>query len=213
MKRCNSCGAVYDDSYDICVACGCRLSQETEGQKCQFSERRGSATVFHGVVTQTQTRQYYQNGFAKVIRALFAGEPYQLGHTSNLTVVRVEERTGNGSTGQAQEVVIYGGIQSILTAGDQVTIHTRHRGNRYVATRIFNHTVNNDVRIEGNVAAGVVWTLLILALVVIGSIIGFVASINYAAVGQSVMDFIGSLLPAGLSLLAAIWIIRSFFRL
>lgn len=212
MKRCNVCNTICDDSYEVCVACGNPLTTPEAPPEEPFSRQDGSVTVFHGVVVQADTRQYYQSGFTKVIRSLFAGEPYQLGHTSHITVLRLAQRTNGSNPGQAQEVVIYGGVQNILSPGDVVTVRTRRRGGRYIAADVFNHTVSSHVRIEGNVAAGVVQTLLALALIAIVGIVYVIASINYAEVGRSVTQFLTSLLPAVMAILAGWYIIRQFFR-
>lgn len=209
MRRCGVCNALCDDSYEVCVACGNPLTASEEPPEEPFSRQDSAVTVFHGTVVQADTRQYYQSGFTKVIRALFAGEPYQLGHTSHITVVRVAQRSGGA---QAQDVVIYGGVQNILSPGDVVTVRTRRRGGRYVAAEIFSHTIDSRLRIEGNVAAGVVQTLLALAIIAIVGIVYFIANINYAAVGRSVTQFLTSLLPVGMSILAGWYLIRQFFR-
>lgn len=245
MKRCNMCGAVYDDSHNICPTCGVRLatlssSEERIAQRnntpvnnesndyrspygsntspsqndttYRFIEYDGSTVVFNGAVAEANTQQYYQSKFTKIIRALFSSEPYQLSHTSYLTVFRVEEHSINNYPEQAQDIVLFGGIQNVFAPGDDVTVRTKRKGNRYIAKSVFNHSINSNVRIEGNIPAGVIQFLFIALVIAVFLIIYSIASVNYAAIGDAIMSFITSLIPTILTIGLLWYIIKSFFK-
>lgn len=245
MKRCNSCNAVYDDSYNLCPTCGVRLttlsgSEERLAQRntqngntgtysagttyggnttqqrnqpaYRFVEQDGSTVVFNGAVTEANTQQFYQSKFTKIIRAVFSSEPYQLSHTSYLTVFRVEEHSINNYPEQAQDIVLFGGIQNVLAPGDDVTVRAKRKGNRYVAKSIYNHSINSNVRLEANIPAGVVKFLFWALVLAVFWIIYSIATMNYAAIGQAIIQFITSLIPTILTIAILWYIIKAFFK-
>ncbi len=210
MKRCSLCNAVYDDSYGTCPTCGVRLNSLTEGAdrlvnsnvtvhnvplnngnrqnaqstSIQFYERSGSTHIFNGALAEVSTQQYYQSKSTKLIRALFSGEPYQLSHTSYITILRIEEHALRRYPEQAQDVVLFGGVQNVFAPGDDLTIRAKRKRNRYVAKRIFSHSIDRNIRIEGNIPAGVIrFLFLILVAAIIWAIHG-IASIDYLAFGN-----------------------------
>lgn len=245
MKRCNSCNAVYDDSYNICPTCGVHLATLSEREEriaqrnnstsnaglysddtsfghqttqqhnqpaYRFVEQDGSTVVFNGAVAESSTQQFYQSKFTKIIRAVFSSEPYQLSHTSYLTVFRVEEHSINNYPEQAQDIVLFGGIQNVLAPGDDVTVRAKRKGNRYVAKSIYNHSINSNVRLEANIPAGVVKFLFWALVLAVFWIIYSIATMNYAAIGQAIIQFITSLIPTILTI-AILWcIIKAFFK-
>ena len=177
----------------------------------RFMQSDGSYVTFNGAVAESNTQQFYQSKTTKFIRALFSSEPYQLSHTSYITVFRVEEHSFYNYPEQAQDIVLFGGIQNVFAPGDDVTVRAKRTGNRYVAKSVFNHSINSEVRIEGNIPAGVIQCLvmaLVLALIVI---IYSIATVDYAAIGQAIMQFIYSLIPT-IVVIGILWyIIKSFF--
>lgn len=238
MKRCSLCNAVYDDSHGVCPTCGVRLNSLTEeadrpanpnvivhntsynNRSCQnvqassihFYERSGLTHIFNGAVAEVSTQQYYQSKSTKLIRALFSGEPYQLSHTSYITILRIEEHTLRRYPEQAQDIVLFGGVQNIFAPGDDLTIRAKRRGNRYVAKRIFSHSIDRNIRIEGNIPAGAIRLLfLILAAAIIWVIHG-IASIDYLAAGQGILRFFTSLIPAALTVWLLWILIKSLFK-
>ena len=245
MKRCNSCNAVYDDSYNICPTCGVRLTtlsgneerlaqrnaqngntgaysagtsyagtttQRRNQPAYRFVEQDGSTVVFNGAVAEANTQQFYQSKFTKIIRAVFSSEPYQLSHTSYLTVFRVEEHSINNYPEQAQDIVLFGGIQNVLAPGDDVTVRAKRKGNRYVAKSIYNHSINSNVRLEANIPAGVVKFLFWALVLAVFWIIYSIATMNYAAIGQAIIQFITSLIPTILTIAILWYIIKAFFK-
>ena len=45
MKRCNSCNAVYDDSYNICPTCGVQISTLSENEESLAQRNTQSANT------------------------------------------------------------------------------------------------------------------------------------------------------------------------
>lgn len=238
MKRCSLCNAVYDDSYGTCPTCGVRLNSLTEAAEhlansnvtvhsaslnngsrqnaqassIQFYERSGSTHIFNGALAEVSTQQYYQSKSTKLIRAVFSGEPYQLSHTSYITILRIEEHALRRYPEQAQDIVLFGGVQNVFAPGDDLTIRAKRKGNRYVAKRFFSHSIDRNIRIEGNIPAGLIrFLFLILAAAIIWAIHGIV-SIDYLAAGQGILRFFTSLIPTALTIWFLWILIKSFFK-
>ena len=87
-----------------------------------FERHTGLHYTINGSIADSNTQQYYQSGLTKFIRSLFGGEPYQLGHTTFVTILRVEEHVRSGFPEQARDVVMYGDTRNIFVTGDDVTI-------------------------------------------------------------------------------------------
>lgn len=238
MKRCSLCNAVYDDPYGLCPTCGVPLNNITEGagrlsesnapvqnlspdyrnrQDTQtstipFYERSSSNHIFNGAVAEVSTQQFYQSKSTKVIRALFSGEPYQLSHTSYITILRIEEHSLRRYPEQAQDIVLFGGVQNVFAPGDDLTIRAKRKGKRYVARRIFSHSIDRNIRIEGNIPAGVIRVLSLILIAALVWIIHGILSIDYSAVGQGILRFFTSLIPTVLTILFLWLLIKSFFK-
>ncbi len=177
-----------------------------------FIEQDGSIVVFNGAVAEANTQQFYQSKFTKIIRAVFSSEPFQLSHTSYLTVFRVEEHSINNYPEQAQDIVLFGGIQNVFAPGDDVTVRAKRKGNRYIAKSIYNHSINSNVRLEANIPAGVVKFLFWALVLAVFWIIYSIATMNYAAIGQAIFQFITSLIPTILTIAILWYIIKAFFK-
>lgn len=203
---------VNPNTYDYSSTYGGNSRTEERNSAYQFVQSDGSTVIFNGAVAESNTQQFYQSKFTKIVRALFSSEPYQLSHTSYITVFRVEEHSIHNYPEQAQDIVLFGGIQNVFAPGDDVTVHTKRKGNRYVAQSIFNHSINSNVRIEGNIPAGVVQFLFWAMVLAIVFIIYSIASVDYAVVGQAIMQFIYSLIPTILTIVILWYIIKSFFK-
>lgn len=238
MKRCSLCNAVYDESHAICPTCGVRLNnimegtgrlpetntpvqslspdyrnrQDTQTSTIPFYERSGSNHIFNGAVAEASTQQYYQSKSTKVIRALFSGEPYQLSHTSYITILRIEEHSLRRYPEQAQDIVLFGGVQNVFAPGDDLTIRAKRKGKRYVAQRIFSHSIDRTIRIEGNIPAGVIRVLSLILIVALVWIIHGILSIDYLAAGQGILRFFISLIPTALTIWLLWLLIKSFFK-
>ena len=182
----------------------------------RFITHEGATTVFNGAVSEANTQQFYQSRFTKIIRAIFSSEPYQLGHTSYVTVFRIEEHTANSYPEQAQDIVLFGGVQNILAPGDDITVRTTRRRNRYVARNIFNHSINRNVRVEGNVPAWLIRSVAFVVIVAIVTVIALlvygISAINFTAIGDTIMGFVVSLIPTILTVGLLWYIIKAFFK-
>lgn len=237
MKRCGECNAIYEDQYDICPTCGEKLesytqasggtthrntySQREENSRSYannqqnsserssyvFEQQNGANVIINGAVVEANTQQYYQSKFTKIIQALFSGEPYQLSHTSFVTIFRVEEHTMRGYPEHARDITVYGNTQNLFAVGDDVTVEARRRGNRYVAKRIYNHSIDSNMHIQPYIPAGAIWGILIA---IIALIIMLISSLP--AIGAGIIKLIGSLMPV-IVVIGIFWyVFRSFFK-
>lgn len=237
MKRCGECNAIYEEQYDICPTCGEKLefyTQSSSGSGTRntytqreevprsstenpqhsaerssyvFEQQDGANVIINGAVAEANTQQYYQSKFTKIIQALFSGEPYQLSHTSFVTIFRVEEHTLRGYPEHARDITVYGNTQNLFAVGDDVTVEAKRRGNRYIAKRIYNHSIDSNVHIQPYIPAGVIWGILIA---IIALIIMLISSLP--AIGDGIIKLIGSLMPI-IVVVAIFWyIFSSFFK-
>ena len=112
---------------------------------------------------------------------------------------------------QAQDIVMFGGIQNVFAPGDDVTVRAKRQGNRYVAKSVFNHSINSNVRMEGNIPAGAIKFLFAVLMMALFWIIYSIATVNYAAVGQAIIQFMISLIPTVLTIVILWYLIKAFF--
>lgn len=201
-----------DTTFDIPNSYSGYTSRQSAEPAYRFIEYDGSTVIFNGAVAEANTQQFYQSKFTKIIRALFSSEPYQLSHTSYLTVFRIEEHSINNYPEQAQDIVLFGGIQNVFAPGDDVTVRTKRKGNRYVAKSVFNHSINSNVRIEGNIPAGLIKFIFLALIAAIIWIVYSIATVNYAAIGDAIVQFITSLIPTILTIGLFWYIIKAFFK-
>ena len=169
-----------------------------------IAQSQGGRIIINGAVAESNTQQYYQSAFTKFFNALFSGEPYQLSHTTFVTLFRVEEHVLRGYPEHSRDITVFGNIQNIFAVGDDVTVEAVEKGNRCVAKRIFNHTINSDVHIQPYIAAGVIRAIVFAIIALIGWIIYSIVHVDYAAVGQEVASKASSGLSAILPTVAIV---------
>ena len=114
MKHCSHCDIDVDNSYNLCPYCGQELMHlehekihdtaywQGEAAHCAtstrperateivFEEADGHSVKINGMVVECTTQQYYQSKLTKIVQSVFHGEPYQLSHTTFVTVFRVQ---------------------------------------------------------------------------------------------------------------------------
>lgn len=237
MKRCPECMAFYEDNLDVCPTCGERLEPWNGGNQPHnqggshplhnvhgangedsstnpyvFETTSGNNIIINGAVAEVSTQQYYQSKFTKFFQALVSGEPYQLSHTSFVTIFRVEEHTSVGYPEQARDITLYGNMQNIFAAGDDVTVTARRVGNRLVARNVYNHSISSNVRIQPNIPAGVIRFFALLILVAIIIVLHALVKADYAAMGNVIVALISSALPVIITLWLLWYLIKSFFK-
>lgn len=146
MKHCSHCDIDVDNSYNLCPYCGQELMHlehekihdtaywQGEAAHCAtstrperateivFEEADGHSVKINGMVVECTTQQYYQSKLTKIVQSVFHGEPYQLSHTTFVTVFRVQEHVFRGFAEQARDIIVYGNVQNVLSTGDDVTI-------------------------------------------------------------------------------------------
>lgn len=179
MKHCGHCNVDVDNSFNLCPYCGQALPTASVGfsprpqqgptaESISFQSAMGGDIVFNGQVVESSTQQYYQSKFTKVIQAVFHREPYQLSHTTFVTVFRIEEYVQRGFAEQARDIVVYGQLQNMLFSGDDVTVVARKEGNRLVAKSIINHSSETQVIPHGGIiSAGIVRVAVFIPLAIL----------------------------------------------
>lgn len=224
MKRCPDCNTIFENSVDVCPSCGVTLENyvmptphtssnvqthitratdstanyQPTGSTYEFERIEGRNIVINGAVAEMTTQQYYQSRFTKFVRAVFSGEPYQLSHTSFVTIFRVEEHTVGSYPEQAHDIVLYGSLQNVFAVGDDVTITARRHGNRLVARNVYNHSIDSQVRIQPNIPAAVIRLLAIIIAVTLVVLLYSICTADFAALGTWLKSLIGALLPVAL---------------
>lgn len=234
MKTCLECSnnVLYEDALDLCPECSAVLSEYAGqgrggrssvtipsppaggGQQLQqsayvFEQSRGFRVVLNGAVAEFQVQQYYQSRFTRLMLALFAGEPYQLSHTSFTTHLRIEEHSARGYPERNRNVLMHGNVQTLFAYGDDVEVTARRRRGRLIATRIYNHNTESLVRIQPHIPANVVRIGVVILAVVLYMVI---SSINFselfALTGGVVLGLFARLLPV----LLIIWVLWTLLK-
>lgn len=199
MKHCSQCDIDVDNSYNLCPYCGRELRRLDQKNVCNTTYQQGEAAhhttstrpereiefVFeetdrhsvkiNGMVVECTTQQYYQSKLTKIVQSVFYGEPYQLSHTTFVTVFRVQEHVLRGFAEQARDIIVYGNIQSVLSTGDDVTIVAKSSGGRYIARSIYNHSINSTVTVQAGLLPA--WLIRLLVIVPVGILAALICSI------------------------------------
>ena len=241
VKRCPECNAIYEDRIDVCPSCGEPLEplgaaqggrqtntarpawEEQTGNVFRgqnrnvnnayvFEQRQGGSVVINGAVTESNTQQYYQSKFTKFFQAVFSGEPYQLSHTSFVTIFRVEEHVARGYPEQARDITLYGNMQNVFAAGDDVTVRAKQQRGRLIARSVYNHSINGNVRIQPYIPAAVIRVFALLAVLVFGAFVVGVLSADYALMGSAIVSLLVSLLPTVLVIAGVWYCIKGIFK-
>lgn len=240
MKRCPLCGEEYsDDTLTICHFDGIVLeavpnAPPQSGQPplpskpkavLQQGAHQADAPLvsrgflyysIEGIVAEVLPQQYYPTTFSKVLRSLFGGEPFQFGHTSFATIVRVAERRDVGFPEQACDVRQYGNVENIIAPGDDVQISAKRKHGGFVAKSIYNHSADTYVHLQGMIPAGVIRLLTALALLLLIAAADLLLQIDYIALIQNffrwILQVINPLIPIALTVVIVFILIKSIFK-
>lgn len=232
MKRCSDCNLVFEDQLDICSSCGTLLEpmptsyptgqsgvlnhsssrpQATSAPRMDtipFDQGQGRSIVLNGAVAEISTQQYYQSRLTKWIQAILAGEPYQLSHTSFMTIVRVEQHVQRGFPEHSRDVTLHGNMQNILSPGDDVTVWARRSRGRLVARRIHDHSTDSHVRTQPQIPASVIRWLTLFAVISIALLIAAVLTADYSFVYAAIGSLLSALAPAVICILLLRYLIK-----
>ena len=199
MKHCGHCDIDIDNSYNLCPYCGRELRQlerenirDTAYQQGEAAHRTTStrperetdfvfeevdrhSVKINGMVVECTTQQYYQSKLTKIVQSVFYGEPYQLSHTTFVTVFRVQEHVLRGFAEQARDIIVYGNVQNVLSTGDDVTIVAKANRGRYISQSIYNHSINASVTVQAGILPA--WLIRLLVIVPVGILVVSICSI------------------------------------
>lgn len=192
--------------------------QEPPGTVPQFETRNGRSVIFRGSVAEVTSHSRYYNRFHKIINAVFRGEPYQFGHSSYETVIRVEEFTDGRLPSRWQDLVMYGDIEGSVQVGDDIEARAILRGGRYIIQDLHSNQTGNNI-VPGPQMS--VFACFLLALLAIGVVVGIIYGV-YAfftkggfealvmALVNVILAILGKLLVAIAPLLVVLFIISMF---
>lgn len=239
MKQCLDCNAIYEDGLDLCPTCGVLLERYESGNRehaspsrstsrndmwmsgttgsasdaeYTFMQQSGRDILINGAVAETSSQQYYQSKLTKLFRSLFSGEPYQLSHTSFMTIFRVEEHSYTLYPEQASDIVLYGNVLNLFAPGDDVTVTARRKGSRLIARRIYNHSINRTVSVQPNIPSVIIRIVFLSLIFVLYSLIYRIIRTDFSVFGDRITALLASFLPV-IIVVAMLWNgIKSFFK-
>lgn len=228
MKKCvnPACLAdfAFDDSMTSCPFCHSRLEpcggtdapplvppldygipQPEPAEEPRFVQRQLGRMECHGRVSEIDRQEVFFGSTLKLFNTLFRGEPYQLAHQSIEYTIRVEPIT-DGVPAEVTDFCLYGSYLGRLQVGDEVLIRARDRGDRRVATHIYNQTTGSVVRPGFQISAGFIRGLAaFLALLLVWLVWSAVELIRSGALLALVLGLVSALMPL-LICLAGLWI-------
>lgn len=228
MKKCvnPACLAdfAFDDSMTSCPFCHSRLEpcggadvpplvppldygipQPKPAEAQPFVHRQLGQMECHGRVSEIDRQEVFFGSTLKLFNTLFRGEPYQLAHQTIEYTIRVEPIT-DGVPAEVTDFCLYGSYLGRLQVGDEVTIRARDRGDRRVATHIYNQTTGSVVRPGFQISAGLIRGLAaLLALLLVWLVWSAVELIRSGAILALVLGLVSALMPL-LICLAGLWI-------
>lgn len=174
-----------------------------------FLRQEGGQYIFRGAVFHVDTLVRQYGFFRKLFYSLFAKEPFQMGRTSYLVRIRLEEHTNTGFPEQRQTLTYYGDIESQLDTGDDVQVTCVRRRGQYVAKRIYSFDCNHPLVPEtARIPPWLIWILFLSVLFllwsVLSAVVGFFTSGGFSAL-------MSQLMPLGI-LLGGLWFWLRFRR-
>ncbi len=245
MKRCPVCGREYSDSNEYCENCFVDLvsipsntDQSTDASASSggrvntpppYDDRNARETEepllngnhVHGNVVTTNQQQYYQAVHTKIINALLKNEPFQFGHTTFSTIVRVDEISSRGFSENSIDVIVFGNVQGIIAPGDTFDANVRRSFGRYIAV---DARVNDaPVRTQTLMPAIIIRLVFLLIIAAIYGVIHFLTNGGISKTADSIavagMSLFDAILSIGKELFVVViavvllfYLLRMFFR-
>ena len=146
----------------------------------EFERKSGFRYHYRGLIAESDSHGRFHTRLKKWVNAVFRGEPYQLGNTTHETIIRVEEFHNGRVAGRKRDLVFYGDVEGRFKNGDDVSITAKHRGDRYIVTRMYLNETESRVRPGPQIPAGIVAILsliiLVAAIYLVGGLIAFITS-------------------------------------
>lgn len=227
MKRCSNCNdfALYDDEIVFCPICDSRLVTYTS-ERIQvddtivqthradagnqgpntpvFETTNGRTHIFHGIVTEISPQSRWNNRFKKLINAIFIGEPYQFGNTSQSCVLRLEEFHSGRMASQRRSVVFYGEAEGRIAIGDDVMVTAKRQHNRFIATRLQVNDTGEMIRPIAQIPSGIIKFFAgFFAILLLYLVIGFVGLVATGSFASFLSGLLGGLFNIALKVFGA----------
>lgn len=174
------------------------------------TELGGRQVQFRGTIREVTHSTRLHSRFKKIVNSVFQREPYQLGHTSHYTTLRIEEYHPGMYAGNTIDVIFYGDVEGRVYRGDDVTVTTKRIGDRYVVTRLERNDGQGEVvQPTPQMSAGLIIALILLA---IGLPVGFVAGGGLTALAGALVNLAGAILPTAVTIGLAVYILYKIIR-
>lgn len=236
MKKCMICGRTYPDTVTTCNACFIDLTS-IENTPPQIDKRTipseqnsnsydrrplisqsGTKIHVYGAVATVNQQQYYQSVLTKVLNAVFRAEAYQFGHTTFTSIIRVNEIVNDGYPEESIDLLVFGNIQGIVTAGDTIDATAFHSRGRYI---IRSASINGaPLRQQARLPAGLFQSAALVILTLIILLIFSIISGNFAqgilAGTEWLLNTVIKLLPTIAIPVFGVWLLwkllKTFFK-
>lgn len=182
-------------------------------QQIPLVRRTFAGYRINGRIAEVNTQQYYPTTFAKCVRSLFSSEPFQFGHTSFATILRINEHQQMGIPVHMRDVTMYGNAQNILTTGDDVEAIASKKHGLFIARRVYNHTSASYIHVQGLVPAWIVKCIFLFLAFMIASLVSFLLQVNYAYLLEGVLAALYRLIEPFISIIIGIAIVVYLFRI
>lgn len=244
MKTCQRCGnyILYDDSTTVCPNCGNTLtawktrdmgvtdsdtiSPVTNTRKNKnepdasneeaFEVIDGKNHIINGRITEISTQTRVHSRLKKLVNVIFHGEPYQLGHTSHETVIRVTENCLHRFSSRSRDIFFYGDVEGRFVVGDNIRTVATEIHDRLVVREMINKTTGSNIRPAAQLSSGSVAVLAGVLLAVFALLLWLLLSGRlFQMLGVAIGGAFGilvSLFAAVAPVLLAVWIIRAMLR-
>lgn len=181
------------------------IPQSGPAEEKPFVRRHLGRMECHGRVSEIDRQEVFFGSTLKLFNTLFRGEPYQLSHQTIEYTIRVEPIT-DGLPAEVTDFCLYGSFLGRLQVGDEVAIQARDRGDRRVATQIYNQTTGSVVRPGFQIGAGLIRGMAaFLTLVLVWLVWGAVELVRSGALLALAAGLVSALMPL-LICLAGLWI-------
>lgn len=201
-------GEHTSEGYSGAETSASQSQDETSPFSMQFEAVERGKIVLNGKVVESNLQQYYQARFTKIFQSVFHGEPYQFGHTTFVTVFRVEEHRQYGFAERSRDIVVYGQLQNTLVPGDDVTVVAAPKGSRLIAKSIVNHSSEAQIIPSGGmISAAVARTAILVPLIVVVAVLAKVMTTPPNIVAGTFINLFWPIILVGIGIA---WIKKRF---
>lgn len=161
----------------------------------EFHWKEGRKDYYRGSVSELTPVVRYMSGGVKVFQSLFQGVPYQLGHSTTVLRIRLEEHVPDASRFPERTITVEypSDAEGELTYGDDVTVETVVKHNKHVAKNIWVNENTSRRRVGGGfeIPAWIIRLFAVcVAMLIIGTVCCVISFVNSPIFGEVVAAFV-----------------------